>query len=83
MFPHPPPIPSPTTHLAFARRSNGFTDSRYPQYSIFISESNFTGRNVARRVAGGGGGGGDGSGGPNCVLGGEVEEKGEVFTPTP
>lgn len=25
-----------------ARRSNGFTDSRYPQYSIFISESNFT-----------------------------------------
>lgn len=32
---------APAAHLAPLRRSNGFTDSRYPQYSIFISESNF------------------------------------------
>lgn len=40
--PSPPPR-NPPRHRPFrlTRRSNGFTDSRYPQYSIFISESNF------------------------------------------
>ncbi|KAF7413844.1 hypothetical protein HZH68_002333 [Vespula germanica] len=47
---------------------------------LAIMRSSVFRRNVARRVAGGGGGsdGGGGSGGPNSVLGGEVEEKGEV-----
>lgn len=40
-----PPVPSPRhppdRPFGPAWRSNGFTDSRYPQYSIFISKSNF------------------------------------------
>jgi len=35
------PRETPNHPFGPARRSNGFTDSRYPQYSIFISESNF------------------------------------------